>query len=624
MKSLGRVSFLKRSLIIICFIYSVYVYYSYKRMKVKFNMMDFTMSNQVPKPKLSKLATLDCSQWDDFITCNKLWRGDALFPFKLPKGIQLTVVISHCSKTIPIQSYMKYIKAPNVAIKNIYIMTCPEASNSHNIKFDMFPYVTPDVTIIGRYHTDYSTDHSIAKWFETNIYKMKSWAGAKAKDKNKNHFILFLNSESIVNFKDLHWIANPYRSLHNVLKATMQYGFGCVSKPMQPHHSLYHSTNVLRSYRGMSSSSINHDQNNSTFSNFGDWLDEVKISLETYTPVCYTSSFAIRVSDVFAKEDKLLSISNNLANHNNNEVHGFAERTWGGLFSYPLKKNLFPALLNHTYKILRDETCGLTGSLISDYTKPITSELWKGENFTEINLLDTRISVVVSYCKEGLEWVDNFINGTSIHDLTILNKCDQELKNLTYSNVTISQMSMPKSRRLYHPFARFMHQLTDITKDGAENENHIIVFLSAAKIPSKSKTLQEMVTTAVNTGFACSRKPPGKLSIYYETNKLRQSSPKDASMTFDQWLDTNNIKLPPNPITPYCYSNHFAAKVSNIRKHKETWEKLQKLETYGVNANFVRKTWTGLLFDPLTNEQLDYFRNSATDTTDGGILTYDF
>jgi len=541
MKRLRRLSYLDKSILLMCFLYSLFIFYFYI-LAQKLQDSEKLKQTGLAKFRSKPLINTDCSEWDEFITCNKLWHGDALFYFTLPSDLQLTIVISHCDESIPMNTFEKYFKHAKGKIKKIYIRDCPQSN---------------------------SADHSIAKWLEENRNQLIE--SSTGEDEN-SHIILFLNSPSI---------QNQNRRLLHVLQATIQNGFGCVTKPMEPHHSIYHSTEVLRSYR-----SISHDHN-PTYSNFGDWLDEVNIKLDTYTPVCYESSFAIRASDISTKIDILLSISNNLANHSDSEVHGFAERTWGGIFSYKLKSNNIAALRNHTYRII-SETCGLTGSLVSDYTKHLIP-LWRGQSFFEVDSL--RISVVISYCKEGLEWVDEFIKHTSLQDLTILSKCDEEVRGLEYGPVIIKEMPMPKSRSLYHPFARYMSQMTE-TEDA---ENHIVVFLSAAQMSGDPVSLKQMVKSASNLGYACSYKHTGKSSIFYDTNTLKKSTTSwSFALTFGQWLDNNEIYLP-HPITPYCSSDHFATKASNIIKQKETWAKLEKLETYGNDAKLVKQTWAGLL-----------------------------
>ena len=109
-----------------------------------------------------------------------------------------------------------------------------------------------------------------------------------------------------------------------------------------------------------------------------------------------------------------------------------------------------------------------------------------------------------------------------------------------------------------------MSRISNTTENAINYENHIAVFLNAAQLPSKSRSLEQMVTSAANIGSSCSKKPCIYSSTYYDTNILRKYSPS-GSKNYGMWLDTIKVKLQ-SPITPVCSTNYFAAKVLIIMK----------------------------------------------------------
>ena len=284
----------------------------------------YSYKKPTPKPKIS--YNENCTKWDIYSPCKKLWQGDSLSYIPTDYSIDysslpddITVVISYCKGDVKL--FMDYIKDISSMVTNLILITRCEMEEDMEIPADS--------QVIEMIDNRDTADYSIAKYLE---------------EQHPEGMTLFLNERS---FED-----NQFRSIRRVLMTTMGNGFGCVRESPHPTHSMYHDTTILRTFRG------EHLHQKT----FGHWLDDMHIQLNEITPVCYTSSFAIKSS---LNLDILSSIKNSLEK---NHVDEYAERVWGGLFSNPLMEGQVEALRENTYFVI-EETCCLTGSLVSDNRK---------------------------------------------------------------------------------------------------------------------------------------------------------------------------------------------------------------------------------------------------------------
>ena len=255
------------------------------------------------------------------------------------------------------------------------------------------------------------------------------------------------------------------------------------------------------------------------------------------------------------------------------------------------------------------------------------------------------VSLVITFCKHPLEWVNLACSDISFNALTLYSKCGHEdlaqafMQSQTCStNATL--LKLPNVGRVDHAIAYHISNLPPAT-DG--NELILFVkdtFLKVHQRRSQTNSFQEMLTLAAGPlGFGCGLKPTASIKprpttdrfrdylrcikhlvkVFFgfpERNKNGLCSPHDANislwhktdilttytikayernfggrndeadfrsdMSFANFLRSSNLSLP-TPLSAVCYGGSFASKVSHILKIRESAFALLKHLSRGDN-----------------------------------------
>lgn len=231
--------------------------------------------------------------------------------------LRLSLVISHCNEDMTwMTNYTQ-----NLSITNITIYSkCGKKINGYK----------PSISNIIRMPNIGRCDHSYAHYMK-NYLKQSDDNNAITDNDNSdenNHIVLFIKASRV-----LIPFALNYRPLSDVIQIAKIKGFGCESVTNKGI-SAYSDYNLLRKFK---LAQYKGDGINSTYTNYGHWVDEIGMDLpKPYIQVCYGGNFAVKASQIKAYKHVWDKLEPNLSRGNSIEEGHFAERAWAGLLSSPL------------------------------------------------------------------------------------------------------------------------------------------------------------------------------------------------------------------------------------------------------------------------------------------------
>jgi len=266
--------------------------------------------------------------------------------------------------------------------------------------------------------------------------------------------------------------------------------------------------------------------------------------------------------------------------------------------------------------------------------------LWKGTNYPKhSNIHNLDIHIIVSHCKDDIDWITKFTEGYNISSILVLSKCGVPVHTAPQNTKIIEQ---PNVGRCDHSYAKYITTFLDPIVDDS-NKPSIVLFLKdsmATADPSMQRghwnTFEGLIRAASYNGFSCGVIPSGyhfsglKLSIYHQTKDLTAFS----SVGYDHsvYMDDGAIfKSPyenlgsfynhvsrskPLPeLVQVCYGGIFAASLSNIRKvDNSVWKSAEIALSRGDNieeGHFMERIWGSLLANPLKTYQIEALRRHS-------------
>ena len=241
--------------------------------------------------------------------------------------------------------------------------------------------------------------------------------------------------------------------------------------------------------------------------------------------------------------------------------------------------------------------------------------------------------IIISHCKETLEWVEEAIAGINVKRLTIYTKCGKPVLGAPpFAHV----IKLPNVGRCDHTYALHMANISDYTDI---NEVHVFMKDTHRRHHHKnfkSRPLRDVVIEASgSTGYSCGCLPDVKRNAFTETYRLKELFGRDHSLwhltsevekfsmdtyvanggydlstttsfennnSLSQWWARCGLQMP-RPIMPICYSGYFAAKLQNILSGQTVWSSIQQSLERGDNiieGHYAERTFAALLMPPLT------------------------
>lgn len=282
------------------------------------------------------------------VNVDDIWVGD-VSEVKLPP-IKASIVVNYCQGDLG--WVYGYIAGHQQNIRNLTLITkCGGPIPAGNLWKTAEIIELPNV---GR------NDQSIA-------YQMSRIAENRGTtDYDDNIVMVFLKDNIAVHRKK----SRPStRSLHDMIHSARLRGFACFQRPNRGF-SLYHNTTVLRSFHlkryRKKDASFNNGQFKSPYANMSQWLDAINIALPSpIVPVCYGGSFAVRVSQILATpKETWVAIDRSLSRGDNIEEGHYVERSWAGILSPPIFKDVQEKILQRASRV--NYRGGEVGALIAN------------------------------------------------------------------------------------------------------------------------------------------------------------------------------------------------------------------------------------------------------------------
>jgi len=221
------------------------------------------------------------------------------------------------------------------------------------------------------------------------------------------------------------------------------------------------------------------------------------------------------------------------------------------------------------------------------------------------------ITLVIAYCKQNLEWVEDYTRGFTIKKLYIISKCDVPVEglNLQFNAKVIVQ---PNVGRCDHSWAYWMAYEFDSTAEGT------VVFLkdthgaNTHQVHMEVKSLAEMVRGAKQCGLGCGYRETGGYSMWHISKMLgtfqlgaykHQPEYTQAEVRpFGNWLKSTFEYEMPSLMTPVCYGGSFAVEGSRIGDKVDVMSKIEKILGKSSNneeGHYMERSWAMFFYDAL-------------------------
>lgn len=252
-------------------------------------------------------------------------------------------------------------------------------------------------------------------------------------------------------------------------------------------------------------------------------------------------------------------------------------------------------------------------------------QLWVGD-VAGGNPFGKGISIILSHCHGDLGWVNGFLVGFEIRNITIVSKCGSP-PSKEEMPAGAKLVEFPNVGRNDHTMAFVMAKLAR-----KKSKDEIIVFLKDnvdIHQRSRPRTFYEMLSIASVSGFGCFQKPIRRFSQFHATDiltklnmtqydgvvKYREDGTKISNennifksnyTNMGHWLKDLNITLP-SPLAAVCYGGIYAVQVSQILSvPKATWKAIATSLSRGDNieeGHFAERTWAALLTTPASETE---------------------
>ena len=257
--------------------------------------------------------------------------------------------------------------------------------------------------------------------------------------------------------------------------------------------------------------------------------------------------------------------------------------------------------------------------------------LW-GEYFRELPRVRPRntptVSIVISHCKEPLDWVEETTAGLRVKKLTIYSKCGV---SPSQAPASASVIKLPNVGRCDHTYARHMATISD-----EEDQSEVLVFMTDThrrdhhqKI--NPRPLVDVVEEANGlVGFGCGEIPFASglsaslhgLSLWHLTSEVEKFNMDnyvadagyvnesfesfETNTSLSNWWHDLDLHMP-KPIMPICYSGYFAAKVASILPRRPVLSQIYRSLERGDNiieGHYAERTFAALLLPPLNYDAM--------------------
>lgn len=243
---------------------------------------------------------------------------------------------------------------------------------------------------------------------------------------------------------------------------------------------------------------------------------------------------------------------------------------------------------------------------------------------------NTLISLVISYCENGLQWIPQYIgtDGYRISDITIYSKCGKEIEGLEeLSSIGPTKIiTLPNVGRCDHTYAHWItEQYQSINKEkGGED---IVFFLKDNDYHKDTLyTFEELFTFASEVGFGCAEKPvcdcdvdqckvrqeialmlhnQTELDSFSMNSHTRMKRDKKRAFKFKKysklkdWKEAMELVIPRSGAIPVCYGGMFAVKNKQILNQPEyVWRRIVESLSRGnniVEGHFAERLWAAML-----------------------------
>lgn len=245
----------------------------------------------------------------------------------------------------------------------------------------------------------------------------------------------------------------------------------------------------------------------------------------------------------------------------------------------------------------------------------IQGDLWVG-NITGETPRRTKVSVVVSWCDERLQFLKDFVDGLPIRSIFIYSKCTS--RGLIPSRLQelgdVHELVLDNVGRNDHTYAHHMANMTTFSHD------EVVLFIKASTHNQiRIRSAQEMVRIAsTRLGFACLSGPIPCYSVWHKTafilahfNLQKYRGPSTGFRSpyqnprMSSWAKDIGLTLP-KVVMPVCYGGAFAVLASQIGVNKHVWPALEQSLSRGDNieeGHFAERSWAALLMAPIAQQE---------------------
>lgn len=269
-----------------------------------------------------------------------------------------------------------------------------------------------------------------------------------------------------------------------------------------------------------------------------------------------------------------------------------------------------------------------------------TMLLWQGDALSDLpKEEEIELTVVISYCGEEMDIFNKYIDDNSananLKSITIISRCPVKFPKYLSHNVTVTTLKS----KLQYPRLNFIEWLTEHVKSAASQslpdyffqENHMLLFLSADSIKDDNdsrmqvRKLDEILQSAKERNFGCSKRLPTQMSYYHDAYILRKySNPYPSQrryyINFGKWIDHYDLSwILENDLVPVCYSSSFAIKSKYLSENPDIFypalsKMLRDYKKHGHRelVEFMDRSWAGLFSDKLSLADRQALRKYST------------
>jgi hypothetical protein len=294
-----------------------------------------------------------------------------------------------------------------------------------------------------------------------------------------------------------------------------------------------------------------------------------------------------------------------------------------------------------------------------------------GETVSTIAYNTHSISVVVSYCETGLDWLLPYLNETmnnlplTVFDVSIISKCGKGVSGIdTLKNAIqkVDILQMPNVGRCDHTYAYWI-QTNYHSFIEQQDQGGVVLFLKDNNyLMDYAYSFSEMLRTSLVVGFSCMSKTIGpEIGYHHNAHDIKESLvlhrrktienftlktysrlERDKNDEFEnanitnlgEWAIAIGLQYPTTDFIPVCYKGNFAVTKRRLLKQSHhTWNAMVLSLSRGDNiieGHYAERLWAAVLSYAHEDDTLELISKilppyiSYEDNTENGMYGHIF